>query len=88
MRVVTGDTSFFQFRKGKDRAHIALISLFSNIVDLGKYQDIYGGSGEGALEQLASRARDQNPSLRIATAKGAKSRSLERFPEIGFGSRS
>jgi hypothetical protein len=75
---------FFQFRKGKDGADIALISLFSNIVDLGKYSEIYVGSGDGALLEIAKSALEKGVGVSIVTGKGTKSRSLESFPEINL----
>lgn len=71
---------FFQFRKGKDGADLALISLFKNIVDIGNYSEIVVGSGDGLLSGIAERAEQTGVPVCVVTGQGGKSRSLSKYP--------
>ena len=76
---------FFQFRKGKDGADLALISLFNNIVDIGNYSEIFVGSGDGMLSGIAERGEQTGVTVCVVTGRGGKSRSLSKYPAKRLG---
>jgi len=73
---------FFQFRKGKDGADLALITLFNNIVDIGSYEQIFVGSGDGILSNIAERAEQTGVPVQVVTGMGGKSRALMKYPGL------
>jgi len=74
--------TFFQFRKGKDGADLALVSFFENIEDLTKFKGVFVASGDHSLEPVANTCTKQKVPVTVVTGRGEMSRSLSSYPHI------
>lgn len=72
----------FQFRKGKDGADQALLSLFEQIEHPEKFSHIYLASGDGGLAPIAERSTRLGIDLTVVTGKGSTSWKYGRFDNI------
>lgn len=69
----THGTAIYQFRKGKDGADMALVSLFSQIEHPEVFEHIFLASGDGGLSIIAERAQVLGADVTVVTGAGARS---------------
>jgi hypothetical protein len=86
--VVTGwqwGSSFFQFRKGKDGADLALVGLFHAIQAPELYSNIYVASGDYLLSEITRIADSRRIPVTVVTGKGAQSKYLKSYRTVKLG---
>lgn len=74
----------FQFRKGKDGADNALVSLFSQIEHPEKFNRVFLGTGDGGLVAIAESARRFGVHLTVVTGEGGRSRAYSRYKTLSL----
>jgi hypothetical protein len=87
--VVTGwqwGSSFFQFRKGKDGADLALVGLFHAIQEPELFSNIFVASGDRLLSEITQKAKSRRISVTVVTGKGAQSKYLKGYRTVKLGS--
>jgi hypothetical protein len=72
----------YKFRKGKDGADDALVSLVDQISDLTMFGHIFIGSGDSKLAQVAEKAKSQGVGATVVTYNGQKSWMLADYAGI------
>lgn len=77
----------YKFRKGKDGADDALISLVDQISDLRMFEHIFIGSGDSKLAQVAEKAKSQGVGATVVTYNGQKSWMLADYAGIQLASK-
>lgn len=74
--------AIYVFRRGANGADLALIDVFDDITDYGRFNHVYLASGDGGLAVLANKAKQLGIGLTVVTQRGGKSWRLNGFPSI------
>lgn len=78
--------SFYQFRKGKDGADNALLTIFQSIENLTQFKKLVLATGDGGLLPIMEVAQAAGVSVTLVTGKGKTNFALRKFPALKLGS--
>lgn len=74
--------TFYQFRKGKDGADLALVNFYQNIEHVEKYKGIFVASGDHSLEPIAEGSTRRGVPVTVVTGKGGLSRVFSGYAHL------
>jgi hypothetical protein len=74
--------ALYKFKKGKDGADDALVSIVDQISDLSIFDHIFIGSGDSKLVQVAEKAKLHGVGATVVTYNGKRSRMLSGYDSI------
>lgn len=74
--------TFYQFRKGKDGADLALVNFYQNIEHVEAYKGIFVASGDHSLEPIAQGSARRGVPVTVVTGKGGLSRVFEGYDHL------
>lgn len=77
--------TFYQFRKGKDGADLALVDFFQSIENINSFKSVFVASGDHSLEPVAESCKTKSVPVTVVTGVGKLSRVLERYPHMSVG---
>lgn len=75
----------FQFRKGKDGADRALVSLFGQIEHPENFRHVYLASGDAGLLPIAEKSAQVGIQITVVTGTGARSWKYAQYERITLG---
>ncbi|MEO0023866.1 MAG: hypothetical protein RL196_307 [Actinomycetota bacterium] len=74
--------TFYQFRKGKDGADLALVNFYQSIEHVEAFKEIFVASGDHSLEPIAESSVRRGVPVTVVTGKGRRSRVFSLYSQL------